>query len=728
MKATIARGWNWRFLEGPFPHKATVLVPVNFAPFNEVVGKSPMFSLFVQPRNFPFVAVLFGMLCATCLTMASDNSEPSPLPDEARIGGMTREEAQDWWSFQPVGVVNLPLVQDVGWPLNPIDHFVLAQLEKRKLSPSATADRHALIRRTTFNLTGLPPTPSEVEKFVNDSSRSAFADVVQRLLSSPAYGQRWARHWLDVVRYADYHDSNAKARQRTSEPLDAWRYRDWVVDALNQDMPFNQFIVHQIAGDLLPSPTGEEVYPPGLIATTFLSNGVWDPGDADKEKIISDIVDDNIDTIGKSFLGLTLGCARCHDHKFDPVSTEDYYRLAGIFYSSHIIINLGEKGGPYTINRVALVPASEATPYRDLMKKLADTKNMLAMLNFEKPKRPEDDPERLRLVARRDALEQEMLAAPRALAVQEGGTPGGLFPNIQDVPIHIRGSYTRLGQVVPRGLPRFFVGDGQPTIAEGSGRWELAQWVASSSNSLTARVIVNRVWQWHFGTGLVRTPNNFGKLGEAPSHPGLLDWLTAKFVEDGWSLKKLHQRILLSATYQQADYATQPKVEQDPDNHWLGRFASRRLEAEEIRDAMLAVTGRLDLTAGGPACEDFTIRRRSLYIQTARWKRDGYAIMFDAANPDASTEKRTVSTIAPQALLLLNHPFVLEQASHLAKRLIKEVPHDDINRIHRAYQLLFARQATANDIRIARQVVADGTGWQDWAHVLLCSNEFVYVD
>jgi hypothetical protein len=320
------------------------------------------------------------------------------------------------------------------------------------------------------------------------------------------------------------------------------------------------------------------------------------------------------------------------------------------------------------------------------------------------------------------------------MAVQEGGTPGGLFPKIQDVPIHIRGSYARLGPVVPRRLPRVLAGDHQPPISSGSGRRELASWIASKDNPLTARVIVNRVWQWHFGEGLVRTPSNFGKLGIPPTHPALLDWLAAKFMEEGWSLKSLHRRIMLSATYQQASRTSRAQLEQDPENRWLGRFSPRRLEAEAIRDALLAVAGRLDSAAGGPAGDDFTILRRSLYVQTARWDRSGYAMLFDAANPDSSTEKRDKSIVAPQALLLLNHDFILAQARQLAARLAREVPDDPMGRIQHAYQLVFGRPALAEEVEIAQQIVdRAGTqnaaaGWADLAHVLLCSNEFVYCD
>ncbi len=832
---------------------------------------------------------------------------------------MTPDEARHWWSFQPVRPSDPPAVQNTAWPLGPIDQFVLAEIEKHGLHVSPAADRRTLLRRATFDLTGLPPTPAEVEAFLKDDSPEAFARVVDRLLASPAYGQRWARHWLDVARYADYYDANPQTRTASCELTEAWRYRDWVVDALNHDLPFDQFVEQQIAGDLLPNPSGEEVYPAGLVATTFLSNGVWDRGDADKEKIISDMADDNIDIVGKAFLGLTLGCARCHDHKFDPITTEDYYALAGMFYSSHILKDLGAKGAEYVMNRVPLVPAAVVEKrqqheqqlaaanqrieafdrrqrYLDLIaggKVLApkefrtesgatgaiaadgsitiagtlakDTYTLTADLpagteckiirlealadpslpaqgpgrsadgafmvtdfavaytlpgaagtpvsiklasataDFEQTGMPvtnsiDMNPEsgwaigpafgqdhvatfevaaespipagaqltitiaqrheatrtlgklrlsvttarvadsstaaaRQELVTVRDKLQQEMPPPiPLAIATTEGGTAGGLFPAIQDVPIHIRGSYARLGPVVPRRMPKILAGENQSPIASGSGRRELAHFVASKDNPLTARVIVNRLWQWHFGEGLVRTPSNFGKLGDRPTHPELLDYLAAQLVADNWSLKRLHRQIMLSATYQQDSRAPADQVEADPENRWLARFSPRHLEAESVRDAMLAVSGRLDSTAGGPAGDDFTIERRSLYVQTARWDRSSYAMLFDAANPDSSTEKRTVSVVAPQALLLLNHDFVQTQARFLAERVARESTGDAAARIQHVYQLLFARPATDRELEIARQLV-DGAAsadqdaaWVDLAHVLLCSNEFMFID
>jgi hypothetical protein len=503
-------------------------------------------------------------------------------------------------------------------------------------------------------------------------------------------------------------------------------------------MPFDQFITHQIAGDLLPAPDGKEPYADGLVATTFLVNGTWDRGDADKEKMVSDMVDDQVDTVGKAFMGLTLGCARCHDHKFDPLAQTDYYALAGIFYSTRMLTELGTKGGEITLQRRPLVPKEVIEKRAAQLKQIAELDVKIAGTNPidpKAPKEPLDDAARKALTEQREKLQRELLPEPPlALAVSEGGVPGGLFPKIQDVPLHIRGSYTRLGPVVPRAMPRFFAGEPQSKITNGSGRRELASWVASKNNPLTARVIVNRVWQWHMGTGLVGTPNNFGLLSEPPSHPELLDWLATKFVEDGWSLKKLHRRIVLSATYQQSGAVPDAVIVRDPDNRWLGRFEPRRLEAEAIRDAMLSAAGRLDPASGGPATHELNTTRRSLYVQTARWDRSNFATIFDVANPDAAVEKRDVSTVAPQALFLLNHDFVLIQAKHLADRVIRDEPKDETARIQRLFELAFARRITTDEMKIGQQLLARPrkggaeTAWRELAHVLLCSNEFVYLD
>jgi len=667
---------------------------------------------------------------------AVESAEPTGTrPEVSENIPRFSERQRGWWAYQPVERPPVPPVANTTWAGNEIDRFVLSELESRGMRPAQPADRRTWIRRATVDLTGLLPTVAETRAFLADSSRESYEKVVDRLLASPAYGQRWARHWLDVARYADHFDADPKARDGRYDITEAWRYRDWVVDAWNADLPFNQFIVHQIAGDLLQDPKGQERYKDGLIATTFLTNGVWDPGDADKDKIISDMVDDNIDTVGKAFLATTLGCCRCHDHKFDPVSQEDYYALAGMFYSTHFLTSLGGKGDAYIVGRVPLIPEKETQPWREQSAKIKELQDQLTALDKAQPAVPSDDPKRVSLQQQLDTLNvQRIPEPPWTMAVQEGGTPGGLFPGIQDVPIHIRGNHTRLGPVVRRRLPEFLASSTSQVEISGSGRHELANWIASRENPLTARVIVNRLWQWHFGTGLVRNANNFGLTSEAPSHPALLDWLATRLVDEGWSLKKMHRRIMLSSTYRQSSQVPVSDFQVDPENRWLGRFSPRRFDAEVIRDAILSVTDQLDSRWTGPSVDIFTVPRRSLYVQTARWDRSNFATLFDAANPDTSTEHRTDSTVAPQSLLMLNHPWTVAQAERLADQLLQREPKDSVKRIRYAYELLYARGASDEEIAIGQQVLSAGgdggdrQAWQDLAHVLLCSNEFIYMD
>jgi hypothetical protein len=339
--------------------------------------------------------------------------------------------------------------------------------------------------------------------------------------------------------------------------------------------------------------------------------------------------------------------------------------------------------------------------------------------------------ERLAALRRQAEAARAELAkpVPVALAAREGGVPGGMYPGLQDVHVHIRGNYARLGERVPRHFPVVLAGDEQPPIRDGSGRLELARWIASKDNPLTARVLVNRVWQYHFGEGLVRTPSNFGALGERPTHPELLDWLADRFVRDGWSIKKLHRRIMLSATYRQAATADPATLRADPDNRLLGRANPRRLEAEALRDALLAVTGELDRTPGGPAFPDLNTPRRTVYLRTVRSDRSGYGPLFDAADPETPTEKRTVSTTAPQALWLLNHPFGAARAKALARRLLTGAG-DDAARVGRAYRLLYGRSPRPEEVKAGVAFLAGGgaTAWEEYALVLLCANEFAYAD
>jgi hypothetical protein len=636
---------------------------------------------------------------------------------------------RSFWSFQPVKRLTPPTVHKETWVKGPLDRFILAKLEDKGLKPARPADKRTLLRRATFDLTGLPPTPEEIDAFLRDQSPGAFARVVDSLLASPHYGERWGRHWLDVVRYTDSFDSRILAGPGAEMDItESWRYRDWVVDALNRDLPYDRFVADQIAGDLLPAGKMGQINRQGIIATGMLAIGNWGGGDADKEKLLTDIVDDQIDVVSRAFLGLTISCARCHDHKFDPISNADYYGLAGIFFSTHILPNVGPKTNGPPMLRIPLVSKEEIGQREGYQKRLAELENKL---------KQKSHPAALSKI--RSELEnlKKNPPAPVAFAngAQEGGVPGSPHAGVHDVRIHLRGSYTRLGEMVPRRFPVILAGEKQPPITRGSGRLELARWIASPDNPLTARVMVNRLWQHHFGEGIVRTPSNLGKLGERPSHPELLDYLAQDFVQSGWSLKQMHRRLMLSATYQQASEPDARTLKADPDNRLFGRMNRRRLEAEAIRDNLLATAGRLQRNLGGPATRTFAVPRRTLYLLTVRSDRSGFRPLFDVADSTAPVEKRVVSTVAPQALFLLNHPFVLEQTQALIQQILAGKDGDK-DRIQRAYVRLFGRPATEVEAQIGldllnrslRTTRSHEAAWKEYCQVLLCTNEFIYVD
>jgi hypothetical protein len=597
------------------------------------------------------------------------------------------DEQSRFWSFQPMKAVPPLDVQDMAWAKSKLDRYILAALESKGLRPARSADKRTLLRRATFDLTGLPPTPQEMDAFLHDDKPGAFARVVDRLLASPAYGERWGRHWLDLARYTDSFDARLNPGNEM-EINDSWRYRDWVVQAFNRDLPYDKFLTDQIAGDLLPSPNG--INSEGIIATGFLALGNWGGGDADKEKLLTDIADDQVDVASRTFMGLTMACARCHDHKFDPISTADYYGLAGIFFSTHILANVGPKTDGPPMLRVPLLPAAEVK-----------------------------------------ASKNSKATVPYANGAQEGGVPGSPHAGTHDVRIHIRGRYDRLGPLVPRRFPEIVAGREQKPITHGSGRLDFARWLTRPDHPLTARVMVNRIWQHHFGEGIVRTPSNFGKLGRPPTHPGLLDWLALEFVQSGWSIKQMHRLMMLSAAYQQSSEAIPETLKNDPDNLLFGRMNRRRLEAEVLRDSILAVSGQLDRTMGGPAFRDFATPRRTLYLMTIRSDRSGFGPLFDAADPTAPVEKRTISTVAPQALFLLNNQFVLARAQALAKRVLAADKEEEM-RINRVYHLLYGRPPIAEEITVGRDFLQGAGGseeaWQEYAEILLCANEFLYVD
>jgi hypothetical protein len=659
-----------------------------------------------------------------------------------------RDDPRDWWAFRPVRAATPPAVKDAAWVRSEIDRFILAALEAREMRPSPAADRRPLIRRATYDLTGLPPTPEEVESFVADGSPGAFARVVDRLLASPAYGERWGRHWLDVVRYADARDLIQLPAE--SDFREAWRYRDWVVAAFNRDMSYAEFVRFQIAGDLMPPRRPGGINPDAIVATGLLALADFVPGDVDKDQMIADYVDDQVNVVGKAFLGLTIGCARCHDHKFDPISAEDYYALAGIFFSTSLVP--GPVPGNTPLIRVPLLAPDELARLR--AQDAAETRRRVELEHLLDELRSARGPfwpaaaERRKLLppehrAQRDALARELEVLkkkpgpeiPRAVAVRDGGPKGTRHEGFKDAQVFLRGDHKKPGKTVPRGFPRILTG-GQPArITEGSGRRQLADWLTRPDHPLTARVMVNRIWEHHIGEGLVRTANDFGRRGDAPSHPGLLDHLATRFVQSGWSLKVMHRLIMLSSTYQQSARVEAAGLAADPENRLLGRMNRRRLDAEAIRDGLLAVAGRLEARRGGPAFAELAVPRRTLYLMSVRTgpgsSASDFGRLFNRADPGSIVARRDESVVAPQALFFLNDPFVIDLGRALAARLAREEPGGGEPRIRRLYALALARPPSAAEMDLGRQLLApdgDIDPWERYCQIILSSNEFLYID
>jgi len=1061
----------------------------------------------------------------------------SPLMALADSPSSSREappvSASAHWAFRPISSPAIPAVKNERWVQTPVDSFVLARLEQKDLSPTPPADRRTLLRRATYDLIGLPPTPEEIDAYFADKSPDAFAKVVDRLLASPAYGERWGRHWLDVVRYADARDLIQLPAE--SDFREAWRFRDWVVEAHNRDLPYTDFVRHQIAGDLLQPANPEQIDTNALVATGMLAIADFVPGDVDKDLMIADYVNDQIDVLGRAFLGLTLGCARCHDHKFDPITMEDYYAMGGIFFSTRLIPSPVPGNTPLV--RVPLLPKAEVERIAERKKRVTELEKQAQRLKLESdmeyashierlatgqtaqylmacwdyhhrgdsapaaalaeiartnglhPKiltqwldyldlrkteaatpsekggipRPQGEPalchealaawrrtltpsegsradrpaaeaaafdleqaiaaiqsERaaasttsdgteksyrqaevlklrandarppisgdgrvafwsnrsrspvkfasvapevsgpirtnltadgrsrpvlrftgkemlevpltvppagslfvvyrvadaaasgqrligwedsnggkhgiglmptpgggLHAILRKDgangdivdgpktnapfeivsltwgsqgttlhrqgiadgkntaidgvssdpeikalriggpgsggsarfrgdlaelrvytqplddaaraevekelsdswtdadgrepapphpialladelcsprgpywieaaeraeviqsesgqrlALTREELDAtrkaiptnvPQAVVVQDGGPAGTKHEGFKDAQIYLRGDPKKPGKAVPRGFPKFLAGERQPAIAEGSGRLRLAEWIASMNNPLTARVAVNRIWQHHFGEGIVRTATNFGERGDRPTHPELLDYLVVRFMESGWSMKAMHRLLMLSAAYQQSSCAAPETFASDPANFLLGRMNRARLDAESLRDSLLFVAGRLDTSRGGPGFQDVASPRRTLYLMSVRTgTKSGFASVFDAPDCGAVVERRSVSTVAPQALFFLNDPFSGEQAGALARRVTREASTSDVaDQIRAAYRLVFGRPPTGEELTIGRQLLTDAgqpERLERYCQILLSANEFIYVD
>ena len=663
-------------------------------------------------------------------------------------------KGRDFWSFQPAKKFRPPSVKNAGWPRGDIDCFLLAALEARGLTPVPDAGRARLLRRVTFNLVGLPPTEAEMDAFLADDSPDAFANVVDWLLASPQFGECWGRHWLDVARYAE-----ASGKTNFSYPQ-AWRYRDWAIASFNADKPCDRFVREQIAGDLLPAGDDRE-RAEQIIATGFLALGSKAHDAENRGQFVLDVVDEQIEATTRAFLGLTVACARCHDHKMDPILQRDYYALSGILCSTQTCS--GTLAGVFpNFNASPLIELPNGANVPSAVAALtpaqrAAMEERLAALVRDRDTIPPGEANRDRL---RRANSMISVLRYRLLVDCPGGKPRAFAMGVRerdevvDSPLYLRGELDQPGEVIPRGLIRVLCDESTASISGGSGRRELADWLAAPSNPLTARVMVNRVWLQLFGRGLVSTPDNFGAAGARPSHPELLDTLAVNFMADGWSIKRLIRRIVLSRAYRLDSSYDARNFEADPDNTLVWRMSKRRLAAEEIRDALLFVGGRLiteppvgSVVARAGEGLAFFVRvegldasdaHRSVYLPVIRDRVLESLALFDFADPSLVTGERATTTGPAQALYFLNNPFVVRQADALADRVCAEGG-EAAHRVDRAYRLALARAPTVKErdralafLRdfAARATEADASraAWSAFCQALLAGAEFQYLD
>jgi mono/diheme cytochrome c family protein len=674
---------------------------------------------------------------------------PEPRPSAAARSGMSATPAaietatpgeslltlnRALWSLQPVRNPAAPPVQNSARSRSPIDRFIGAELDKNGLKPAPPADKAILIRRASFDLTGLPPAPDEIDAFLRDDAPDAFEKLVERLLASPHYGERWGRYWLDVARYGE---DQAHSFQPRLYP-GGYRYRDWLVHGLNRDMPYDRFIREQIAGDLIDGPERLE----RLAALGFFACGPVYYGDGKK----LDQYADRIDTLTRGFLGLTVACARCHDHKYDPIPTSDYYALEGVFASTEYVeIPAASQDRVDAYNKAqAAIQAQEKAITAFLRSEAEKLKQKLPNNQLKKIERllPAEPKKKLaELKAELDVLKKKSPAKyPVIHALADASKP-------TDMPILVRGNPETPGPKVSR---RFLtvLGGSQATFHQGSGRLDLARAIASADNPLTARVLVNRIWQHHFGRGLVATSGNFGTLGERPSHPELLDWLARRFVTSGWSLKTLHREIMLSAVYRQSSRFDSDGFAKDPANTLLWRMNRRRLDVEAWRDAILAVAGGLDQALGGPSIDldAPTNHRRTLYAAISRHDLAWMLRLFDFPDPNISSGNRTLTTVPLQQLFVLNSEFMTSSAKAVVARLqpasATGQASDDGSQIRQAYRLIFGRAPSERELTLGMAYLANSdpgpadslhahttiSRWERYAHALLATNEFAFVD
>jgi len=679
---------------------------------------------------------------------------PDPRDDAGFTAKRTidMEAGKKYWAFRPLGIASPPSVRQVSKARTPIDRFILARLEEKGLTLNPTLGREKLIRRLSFDLTGLPPTPEEIDAFLNDVSANAYEKLVDRLLGSERYGERWARHWLDVVRFAE-----SGGYEFDKDRPGAHHYRDFVIKALNEDLPFDEFVRLQLAGDRMKP--GDI---PSTAATGFLVAGPF-PGQTTAktiEPIRYDHLDDMISTVGSSMLGLTIGCARCHEHKYDPIPQQDYYHLIACLSRTDSV------EAKFTLNAAAYEKAkadhdkagAPLLAARDRFEKEVLPKRLQAWIQavrmgppqqrdvelralLKKPQEKRTPKERADIVRLYRLIDAD---ANRVYLAVEDHAKKAPKPNQMtvfaatsgrggDVHYLIRGETDRKNgvahpgfiQVLSSTAPQHWL----PTTTD--PRIGLANWITDAKGGaghLLARVMVNRVWQHHLGKGLVRTPNDFGMQGEPPTHPELLDWLASELIQGGWKLKRLHRLIVTSAVYQQTGDASEIATKTDPQNHLWGRVAPRRLEAESIRDAVLAVNGTLDTTMYGPGTLDGNGARRSIYLTVKRSQLVLMLQTFDAPEGIQSVGERQTTTGAAQALAMMNSPFVRQRAEKLAQRIAPKSPAELPQAIEQGYRIVLSRRPSfAERERMVRFVNGQGT-LADFCQVLLCLNEFVYID
>ncbi len=680
--------------------------------------------------------------------------------DLALGGGDTA--AARHWAFEPVRPVEAP-ADPSGWAVHPVDRFIAARLRSEGLQPVSTAGRRALIRRACCDLIGLPPEPAEVEAFVADASADAFENLVNRLLASPHFGERQGRHWMDVVRYADTAGDNA------DYPVpEARLYRDYIIDAFNADKPYDRFVEEQLAGDILasrgeadhgrdrgaPDCRAEQIVATGFIALSRRYATA-------PFELMHLTLEDTIETTGRAFLGLTLRCARCHDHKFDPVTMQDYYGLYGIFSSTRYPYAGSEELASKSFGRsgfVSLAPPDEARAgaqaHAEKIRKLAEE---VQKLEEEAKAAGKDAGPADALKARQTELGNLRRSnlppgAPCAYAVED--------EKPADARVQTLGDPAQAGPAVPRGAIKRLLGDKPLEIPPGSsGRLELARWLTRPENPLTARVMVNRIWQHLFGHGIVASPSTFGSRGDPPSHPELLDWLAARFVESGWSMKTVYRLIATSKTYQLSCDDDEVGLVRDPANRWCWRHDRRRLDAEALRDAMLSVSGLLELGRAGehpfpqinawgwtqhnPFKAVYPSNHRTVYLMTQRLQKHPFLALFDGPDTNSTADARTSSIVPQQALFLRNNPFAEEAAAAFARRLIA-LPGPAALRIETAYELAFCRPPETMEVqkgiafadRCALELAKAGApqdrieleAWASYARVLFASNELLFVD